>query len=556
MRRPRFSFARGYLTEWLVVGICASLGVLVWFGYRAITEWQRTEELLADRRARDTVDLLATALSRDMRGVQNTVLSEWWEELTTDPPDDVRKGVASVFARYPYPESFFVWRRGAAREPVVFYNRSDRLPPWLTSDYGQTPFPVVIGLDEAVSQAVVERVLADGRLGRRFSVFETQLHGVRYQVVARLFYADPYRQSVDGVVGFTVNLPWARQHYFPDVVRQVARIGGGLPMAILDGSGQTVAGTGENPGQGPVARRWFPVLFIDPLLVGIDSPADVSCDFWTAQVRMDDDRLLSGAIAGTHRTMVFAGLAAVSLLVGLVLTVRASRASAQLAALRSEFVSTVTHELKTPIAGIRLLGETLVRSKIAESGPFSEYPRSVVRESKRLMRLVENLLAYARVTDLAAVYQFEAINLRTIVEGVVRTFRAQLVDGGFDLQVDIAPDVPRIRGDRTALTLAIDNLLDNAIRYSGTARVIEMRAGRHTRGKVWLEVVDRGIGISADELRYVTRRFFRGSNAGSGGSGLGLAIVDRIATDHGGTLEIVSAPDAGTTVRLVLPAGE
>jgi signal transduction histidine kinase len=69
-------------------------------------------------------------------------------------------------------------------------------------------------------------------------------------------------------------------------------------------------------------------------------------------------------------------------------------------------------------------------------------------------------------------------------------------------------------------------------------------------------VVDRGIGISADELRHVTRRFFRGSNAGSGGSGLGLAIVDRIATDHGGTLEIVSEPGAGTTVRLVLPAGE
>jgi signal transduction histidine kinase len=270
---------------------------------------------------------------------------------------------------------------------------------------------------------------------------------------------------------------------------------------------------------------------------------------------MDDDRLLSGAIAGTHRTMVFAGLAAVSLLVGLVLTVRASRASAQLAAMRSEFVSTVTHELKTPIAGIRLLGETLVRSKIAESGPFREYPRSVVRESKRLMRLVENLLAYARVTDLAAVYQFEAINLRPIVEGVVRTFRVQLGDGGFDVRVEIAADVPRLRGDRTALTLALDNLLDNAIRYSGSARVIRLRAGRHTPGKVWLEVVDQGIGISAEDLQYVTRRFFRGSNAGSGGSGLGLAIVDRIVADHGGTLTFVSEPGAGTTVRLVMPAG-
>ncbi len=467
MKRLALSFMTRRVTEWLMAGIAAALALLVWFGYGAIHKWQRSEELLADRRARDTADLLATALSRDMRSVQNVVLSEWWEELTVDPAGDVRKSVASAFARYPYPESFFVWRRGAADGTATFFNRSDRQPSWLVPSQAPTPFPVVVGHDAAIAGVILDRVRADGRLGRRFSVFEMQLGGTHYQVVARIFFADTFRQSVDGIVGFTVNLPWVRRHYFPDVVQQVSRIGGGLPVAIADANGRTVAGAAGTATEGPMVRRWFPVLFIDPLLVGIDSAADLSYEYWAVQVRVDDDRLLGGAIAATHRTVVVVAIAGVCLLVGLVLTVRAARARTQLASMRQEFVSSVTHELKTPVANLRVLGETLVRSKVAEDGPFREYPRAVVRESKRLTRLIENLLAYARVTDIADVYQFEPIDPASLVDGVVQVFRTQLIEAGIDLQIEVEPDLPPVRGDRTALRLALDNLLDNAIRYRG-----------------------------------------------------------------------------------------
>jgi hypothetical protein len=193
MRRTPSSVVTGHLMEWLVAGISVSLAILIWFGYGAIREWQRSEESLADRRARDTADLLATALSRDMRGVQNAVLPECWEELTVEPTHDVRKSVASAFARYPYPESFFVWRRAAADSLATFFNRSDRPPAWLTPAQTPTPFPVVIGRDDAIARAILDRVHADGHLGRRFSVFEIQLGDVSYQIVARVFFASASR---------------------------------------------------------------------------------------------------------------------------------------------------------------------------------------------------------------------------------------------------------------------------------------------------------------------------------------------------------------------------
>ena len=112
-----------------------------------------------------------------------------------------------------------------------------------------------------------------------------------------------------------------------------------------------------------------------------------------------------------------------------------------------------------------------------------------------------------------------------------------------------------ILGDRMALKLMFDNLVDNAIRYAGNARVLQIRA--HKEGSAArIEVSDRGIGIPAHELGQVTRRFYRGRRAGSGGSGLGLSIAARIIDDHRGVLAISSVVDAGTTVTLTLPLAD
>jgi two-component system phosphate regulon sensor histidine kinase PhoR len=224
--------------------------------------------------------------------------------------------------------------------------------------------------------------------------------------------------------------------------------------------------------------------------------------------------------------------------------------------MRSEFVSTVTHELKTPIATIRAIGDTLVKRRVVDPGALHEYAQLVVQESKRLTRLVENLLAYARITDVTEAYAFEPIALVNAVEDGLQTFRPQLTEAGFDVHVDLPQDLPAVRADRTAIALVLDNLIDNAMRYSGSSRWLEIRAAPRPDRLVLLEVCDRGKGIPKDEIGQVTRRFYRGRGAASGGSGLGLAIVGRIVTDHGGRLVIDSEPGRGTTVGVVLPAAE
>ena len=197
----------------------------------------------------------------------------------------------------------------------------------------------------------------------------------------------------------------------------------------------------------------------------------------------------------------------------------------------------------------------MARGRLSGPDALKDCAQLVVQESKRLTRLVDNLLAYSRVTDVTEVYTWDAIDPATLVHDVLGGFRQALDAGGFNVEVVISPDLPPVRGDWTACVLLFDNLIDNAIRYSTATRRVAVRA-RADGKAVTIEVADGGRGIPPDELPRVTRRFFRGRAAGSGGSGLGLAIASRIVEDHRGTLRIRSELGVGTTVSVTLPAAE
>jgi signal transduction histidine kinase len=245
--------------------------------------------------------------------------------------------------------------------------------------------------------------------------------------------------------------------------------------------------------------------------------------------------------------------AVVALIVGFLMTARVVRVQARLAELRSDFVSTVTHNLKTPIASIRVLGETLARRTSRVDSEAREYGLLLVEETRQLARLVDNLLAYSRVTDVTEVYCFESVALDHLVEKALGGFAPRLVAEKFDVTVDIPDELPDIRGDQTALGLVLDNLLDNAIRYSGAHKWLEISASRQD-GSITIAIADHGDGIPADEMPHIQRKFYRGRGARSDGSGLGLALAERIIRDHGGSWRLDSSVGQGTTVVIVLPA--
>ena len=541
-------------SRWLVAAVCASAAVLAYLGYRAISEWEQAAGQVAARRADAAAKLLVAALTRDMRGVQQLLLtSTEQDDVTSDAGGDLLRPIGNALARYPYPQVFFSWRDPTTPDAVRFYSRPERRPAWLTNAPTERMFPVVASREPAMARRLLARINQDCAEGRRFSVFDFEADDP-YQVVALVSYRDPLREQPASVLGFMVDLKWTREHYFSDLVAQVARIEGNdnaIEFSVIDDNSRLVVGAGERD-QAAARRLTFPLAFFDPLIVAVNPPPDLHITTWSAVANPIHDPTLAAAERGARRTLAVGAVMALALTIGLWLSLEAGRASETLADMRADFVSAVTHELKTPIANMRAIHETLASGRVTTE-TSREYAEMGIREATRLTRLVDNLLAYARITDVTHAYTFEAVALETIVDRSVKEFASNLAHGDFAVHVDMPDGLPMVKADPTALNLMLNNLIDNAIRYSKERRHLTI-AGRAQHGSVTLEVTDQGAGIPAEDIERVTRKFWRGQESHAGGSGLGLAIVDRIVADHGGTLEIRSSVGVGTSVIVTLPA--
>jgi signal transduction histidine kinase len=354
-----------------------------------------------------------------------------------------------------------------------------------------------------------------------------------------------------------VNLERARQEYFAGILRQVAHLTDtdtGLNYALLDDKGSYVVRTGQVDGGGVLLRRELPVLFLDPRQVTLRSSVSPRPLVWTVQVSPAPDDTLMAAAQGARSIRLLIATATLAIVLGLIVVLRVTRASIDLASMRSDFVSSVTHELKTPLTTILGVSETLSRGRVTTGDGLNRYAQLLMQESRRLIRLVDNVLAYARVTDVTEVYSFQPLEPAELVAAALRGFPD--LKSSSTVEIDVPRSLPTIRADRTSVVLTLDNLIDNALRYSYGERWLAIR-GRAHDGRVAIAIEDHGAGIPEAELPLITKRFVRGRATEVPGSGLGLAIVTRVVRDHGGHMHIDSVPGRGTTVTLELPvAGE
>jgi len=242
-------------------------------------------------------------------------------------------------------------------------------------------------------------------------------------------------------------------------------------------------------------------------------------------------------------------------LFGAYLLWRDVRRDVRMAEMRSQFVSSVSHELKTPLTAIRMFAETLRLGRSKSMKTQEEYLDTIVNESERLTRLLNNVLDFSKIEQGKRIYRPELASLYEIIQAAARAMEYPLNQKGFKLNVRTTKDLPDVRVDRDAIEQAVLNLLHNAMKYSGVSRDIDLRLQRKDN-QALIQVIDRGIGIDSQEQNRIFEKFYRiptKENERIVGTGLGLTLVSHIVKAHGGNIEVKSTPSKGSTFSLYLP---
>jgi signal transduction histidine kinase len=227
----------------------------------------------------------------------------------------------------------------------------------------------------------------------------------------------------------------------------------------------------------------------------------------------------------------------------------------RLAELRTQFVSSVSHELKTPLTAIRMFAEIMQMQCPADREKHAEHLDTIVNESERLTRLLNNVLDFSRVERGQKHYNMQPTALEDVVKAAARTMRFPLAERGFEFQLSIDDGIPKMQVDRDALEQAILNLLSNAMKYSGQSRDVALRLSKRN-GSAVIQVSDHGVGIPVKEQQRIFEKFYRvptPENRTISGTGLGLALVAHITQAHHGRIQVESSPGKGSTFSIFLP---
>jgi len=299
----------------------------------------------------------------------------------------------------------------------------------------------------------------------------------------------------------------------------------------------------ENPSTGPVTIRTnFASNFPD----------------WTLEFHQAPPHLIKTFLLSRRGLYFFVFLLIAGILIfGLVLTIRSVSHELELARMKSDFVSTVSHEFKSPLTSIRQLAEMLQSGRVPSEERRQKYYDVLLEQSERLAMLTDNILSLAKIEAGRAELAFETTDISVLLTEVVTSIRERVRHEGFDIGLDVEGALPLFAVDRTALSQAVTNLIDNAIKYSGDSRKISVSA-RLEEQAVVIAVRDFGVGIKKEDIPRLFERFYRGGDELTRtvkGSGLGLTLVKEIVAAHRGKVHVESDFGKGSlfSIRLPLP---
>lgn len=559
MRYAQFIVDRGVrLAAGLAVVVAIPMAVLFYFQFKSLNDIEETSAVVLRQLSSDTAESLTRAVEDYLKRPHISVLLRI-PAGRTEPLDlnYIEPIFNDALIESPFVESFFVWtERGPRSNQWLVFDQASRAQP--SGDLARR-----FREDRAVGDKLLGRFRELVELRRAIVAFTETINGRPHYVQAQLRFEGPARERMTSVLAFAVDAEKLRAQFIPAVLRDwlasVQQPSGfpHLETEVLDEAGGKIFASHPDHTAHitPVDERSFAIIFFDKELLEFAAPYEQHREIWGLRTSYGPLPIPEIVSASTRPQQALMIVLAIAMALGVFLVAGAAAREVRVAELKSNFVASVSHDLKTPLALIQLFAETLELGRVRTPERAQEYYGIINGEAKKLTRLIENMLDFSRMEAGLRPYRMEPADLQESVTKVLSRMGTQFSQGNFAITTTIEPNLPRVFADEGAAEQAIENLLANAMKYSGDAKTIEV-AARRDNGHIVVSVTDHGIGISRREQGRIFRKFYRVQRelgGGPQGTGLGLAIVDHTMRGHGGFVRVESETDHGSTFSLHFP---
>ena len=536
------------LAAGLAIAVAIPVAVLFFFQFRSLEDLGKSSGVVLRQLSQETADGLAKSIDEALKAPFVGVLLRITQERT-EPLDlpFIKDTFEESIKRDTFIQRYYFWTDVGDRyhDQLIAYDRQGRT------------------FDEHPREAdVLMRQIRDLVPKKRAIVaFPTMIDGRATYVQAQLRFTFPARDRMTSFVAFSVDAEQLRREYFPTLLKdRMKNVSGptGFPpltVSVIDDQGRVVFPQGGAAETDVIDERPFPLIFFDKELLAYAVPLEIHRETWRLRTGYGHQTIpqIIAARERPQRAMmaVLAGIMAL----GVFFVARVAAREVRLAELKSNFVASVSHDLKTPLALIQLFAETLELGRLKSNERAQEYYRIINSEARKLTRLINNLLDFSRIEAGLRRYKMEPVDLTVVTKHVVDSLDSQFRHNHFTVTTRYAAGLPPVSIDQEAAEQAIENLLSNAMKYSPDDRRILVEIDAE-RGFGRVRVTDHGIGIPPRQQRKIFRKFYRVEHdAGSGaqGTGLGLSIVDHVMRAHGGFVRVDSEPGHGSTFTLHFP---
>jgi signal transduction histidine kinase len=535
-----------WLLAFLLAVAVVPASALAYLQYRTLSEVQRqTRRTMTANLQQALIGARVEAATNFSRWPDQALLGYEIHEYLRNGDTDKMRAVAEAARRVcPYISYFFSYRSRPGAAADISILRPGRIP-W-TMEYVE---------DNRVRSEIGKLIAGLAVTSSHTYPAFIELGGERQQMFLHLVDDDgdepkwPHIREI-GYVGFAAPARVLAAEYFVPLLRMhLARLAstGSQTVrdqaqgAIFDGE-NAEAGTAKSVVDGPftvqekISRR-------RGILPG-----------WTMRAELS-----KGAIASFDQAHFARGVTLVLMFTGFLVVALVSigtmtNRQLELSRTKTEFVASMSHELKTPLSIIRGFVETLRLNRLRDAIQRDEYFRIIETEILRLSSMIDRILEISKIEAGLKRYEPEPVNVAKIIEETLANFSHELNTKSFVLERQIEEPLPNVRVDPLAFSQALLNLLSNAVKYSEEERRITVRAARN-RNRIEVSVGDCGIGIPKKDQARIFDRFYRArrSAAKTAGAGLGLALVKHFAVSHGGDVTVTSSPGKGSLFVIFLP---